>query len=195
MELTGIKWSPEKRKVADLIEWESNPRKITPEALARLKGRIQERGFHEVFNNDTENTVLSGTQRRKALIELGIEEVWAFVPDRKLTDEERKAVVLESNRNDGDWDWTMLKDFGEATLLSVGFSEDELRINFGLDTAGNMEIGGERFEVLTVLPPEAPKLKEKFYISFKSIDTYQSVKKWVEANEEKAMQALIDLAS
>lgn len=115
------------QKLAVLKEWDKNPRSITGEALARLKQRITERGFHDVVKVDTDNVILSGTQRRKALIDMGVTEVWTMIPDRKLTETERKAVVLESNRNEGEDDWGKLKEyFSKHDLLMGGFDKDEI---------------------------------------------------------------------
>ena len=122
-----ITWTPRTQKLSDLKDWDKNPRTITGEALERLKRRIEERGFHDIVKVDTDNVILSGTQRRKALTEMGIEEVWTMVPSRKLTEAERKAVVLESNRNEGADDWAKLKEYFSAEeLLGGGFGKDEI---------------------------------------------------------------------
>jgi len=124
--MTQIKWIAERRKVSELKHFEKNPRKITPAAMNKLKDRIQKRGFHDVVKIDTENTVLSGNMRTEALIQLGIKEVNVLVPDRKLTEKEREAVVLESNRNDGEWDDTVLPLFDTEVMLEVGFDSVEV---------------------------------------------------------------------
>mgnify|MGYP001573025389 FL=1 len=122
-----ITWTPKTQKLAVLKDWDKNPRSITGEALARLKQRITDRGFHDVVKVDTDNVILSGTQRRKALEELGVAEVWTMVPSRKLTEAERKAVVLESNRNEGEDDWIKLKEYFSASeLMAGGFGKDEI---------------------------------------------------------------------
>ena len=122
-----INWKPKMQKLSALKEWEKNPRTITAEALERLKRRIEERGFHDVVKVDTDNVILSGTQRRKALTDMGVKEVWTMVPDRKLSDAERRAVVLESNRNEGADDWEKLKQyFDRAELIAGGFGNDEI---------------------------------------------------------------------
>lgn len=126
-----LTWTPEKRLVADLKEFPNNPRKISPDALAKLKERITNRGFHDIVKVDTDGFILSGNQRKRALLDLGITEVWALIPSRALTREERDAVVLESNRNDGDWDFKILQDnFDIKVLADIGFSEKELGIFF-----------------------------------------------------------------
>lgn len=122
-----INWTPKIQKLSDLTEWPNNPRTITGEALERLKNRIIERGMHDILKVDTDNVILSGTQRRKALEGLGIDEVWTMVPDRKLTESERKLVVLESNRNEGEDDWKKLKEFFDTKeLMAGGFGKDEI---------------------------------------------------------------------
>lgn len=121
-----ITWKTEKRKVKDLIPLEKNPRKITKTAMAKLKDRITKRGMHDVIKVDTKGVVLSGNMRTEALTQLGIEEVEVMVPSRALTKEERDAVVLESNKNDGEWDTSMLPDFGQEVLLEAGFETIEV---------------------------------------------------------------------
>jgi hypothetical protein len=115
-----LTWRAEKRRVKDLKNWKANPRKISKEAFEKLKDRIRQRGFHDVIKIDTDNTILSGNQRRKALTDLGIEEVITLVPSRKLSTEERNKVALESNTNDGEWDFSELKAFDLDLLTDVG---------------------------------------------------------------------------
>lgn len=121
-----IIWTASVRKVEDLVIWSENPRTISPEAFLKLVKRIKERGFHSSIVIDVDNTVLSGNQRKTALEHLGMKEVNVLVPNRKLTDDERKKIALESNLNDGEWDFQALKSFQLDTLLDIGFDEIEL---------------------------------------------------------------------
>ena len=123
---TQIQWTVEKRKVKDLIPLEKNPRKITKVALEKLKDRITKRGMHDVLKLDEKGVVLSGNMRTQALTQLGIEEVDVMIPNRDLTKEERDAVILESNRNDGTWAYDMLPDFGQDSLIEAGFETVEV---------------------------------------------------------------------
>jgi len=131
--MENINWIAEKRKVADLKEWPENPRKINKEEFRRLKERIKTRGFHDVIKVDTNGFILSGNQRKKALQELGVEEVTVVVPDRELTEEESKKIALESNIQDGEWDWVQLEKISEAILSHIGFTDDELKMHFSLN--------------------------------------------------------------
>lgn len=114
-------WNAEVRLVENLVIWNENPRTITEVAFLKLVKRIKERGFHSSIIIDTDNTILSGNQRKTALEHLGIQEVNVLVPNRKLTDDERKKIALESNLNDGEWDYSALKSFELGTLVDVGF--------------------------------------------------------------------------
>lgn len=121
-----LEWKTSRKKVKDLKALEKNPRKITKAAIEKMKERIKKRGFHDVVKLDTDDVVLSGNVRTEALVALGIDEVNVLIPNRKLTKEERDAVVLESNRHDGEWDMSMLPEFGEEVLLDVGFETVEV---------------------------------------------------------------------
>jgi len=121
-----ITWKTEKRKLLDLKPYEKNPRKITAQAMEKLKDRIRKRGFHDVLKVDTNDVVLSGNMRRAALIDLDVFEVKVKVPSRKLTKEERDIIVLESNKNDGTWDDEMLPEFDSEVLVESGFESLEV---------------------------------------------------------------------
>jgi DNA modification methylase len=138
-----LSWHAEKRQVKELKTWSKNPRKITKQNFINLKERITERGFHDVVKIDTDNTVLSGNQRKKALLELNIKEVTVLVPNRKLTDDERNKVALESNINDGEWDLTELRSFDLQTLSDLNF-DDSLINNIW---AENLEAEDDKFSV------------------------------------------------
>ncbi len=143
MSKPAITWHPEKRQVSDLKLWKNNPRKITSEAFLKLKERISERGFHDVLKIDTDGVVLSGNQRKKALTDLEILEVTVLVPDRPLTPEEKDKVALESNNNDGDWDYEKLKEFNLGTLIDIGFEAVDLDSHWGK----TIEVADDDFDV------------------------------------------------
>lgn len=126
MNKSKLVWHPEKRKVEDLKSWSANPRKISKEAFEKLKERIIKRGFHDVIKVDLDGTILSGNQRKKALLELGVQEVTTLVPNRRLSKEERNSIGLESNVNDGTWDFEGLKSFDLDLLKDIGFSSEDL---------------------------------------------------------------------
>lgn len=137
-----ITWRTETRKVADLVPWSENPRSITKKALDKLVSRIKERGFHSAIVVDTDNTILSGNQRKKALEQLKIAEVAVLIPSRKLTRDEREKIALESNLNDGEWDFEKLKSFNFDLLTDIGFPDTDMSNLF----AENLEAEDDNFD-------------------------------------------------
>jgi len=121
-----LSWTAGVREVKDLLPWNENPRKISNVALDKLKEKITQNGFHSVIVIDTDNTILSGNQRKIALTELGVKTVSVMIPSRKLLDEERRRIGIESNINDGEWDFEKLKSFDLELLQFAGFDEKEL---------------------------------------------------------------------
>jgi hypothetical protein len=121
-----ILWTTGVREVKDLLPWQENPRDISRKNLDRLKDKIKKNGFHSVIVIDTDNTILSGNQRKVALVELGIDTVDVMIPSRKLTDTERRRIGIESNINDGEWNFEKLKSFDLELLQFAGFDEKEL---------------------------------------------------------------------
>ena len=90
-------WKIETRKLSSLNGWSENPRKMTEVQFEKLKKRIKERGFHDILKIDVDGTIVSGNHRQQALKDLGYDEVDVKVPNRPLTEKERKEVALESN--------------------------------------------------------------------------------------------------
>lgn len=141
-----INWKPKLTKVSEIKNWEQNPRSISKEAYERLKQRITSRGFHDVIKLDTNNVVLSGNQRRRALEELGVKEVYCMVPSRKLTEEEMLQVAVDSNRQDGAWDFDMLSSLSDIEALKeLGFTDQELKLTAAPDVINDISLpDGER---------------------------------------------------
>jgi DNA modification methylase len=121
-----LSWTTGVREVKDLLPWQENPRKISKVALDKLKEKIVQNGFHSVIVIDIDNTILSGNQRKTALTELGISTIDVMIPSRKLSDTERRRIGIESNINDGEWDFEKLKSFDLELLQFAGFNEKEL---------------------------------------------------------------------
>ena len=123
-----LSWHTEKRKVADLIPNEKNPRTISDSQLEALKKSIKKFNLAEIPAIGTDNHILAGHQRIKVLQLLGRgeEEIDVRVPNRKLTDEERDQYLLTSNAVGGAWDYDLLRSFDTDLLLTIGFSDDDL---------------------------------------------------------------------
>ena len=110
MKLTDIKPNPD------------NPRVIKDDKFKRLCNSIKD--FPKMMELrpiviDSDNVVLGGNMRLKALQFLGFKELpesWVKRADT-LTDEEKKRFVITDNAGFGEWDWDILANEWEQEQL------------------------------------------------------------------------------
>lgn len=128
MKRVNLVWRTEKRRVNDLLPHEKNPRVITEKQLADLKRSLKKFNLVEIPAIDTDNKIIAGHQRIKALQLLGRgeEEIEVRTPNRKLTRKEYEDYLLTSNAVGGDWNYDLLKDFDVDLLIDIGFDDEEL---------------------------------------------------------------------
>jgi hypothetical protein len=179
-------WHTEKRKINDLIPYEGNPRKMTEEQADQLRKSLEKFDLVEIPAIDLDNKIIAGHQRLKIMQLLGRsdEEVDVRIPNRKLTDEEFREYNLRSNKNLGEWDWDMLANYDEELLLEVGFMKEELIESFGINDIENMVIDEDRIKIITVEPPECPKLKEKEIFYCDDIGEYERIRDFFKTEKE-----------
>lgn len=107
-------------KLADLKEFEHNPRRISKKDFNKLKKSLQE--FPEMLEArelvvDENNVILGGNQRYKALLALG--ETTAPVKRvQGWSDEQKRQFVIKDNVSNGDWDYDLLANEWDADELS-----------------------------------------------------------------------------
>jgi hypothetical protein len=139
-------WTPKLFKLSDLKLWDKNPRTISLENFERLKQKITTQGFHNLIVLDTNCVVISGNQRKRALDELGISEVFCMIPNRVLTETEMLEVAISSNIQDGGWDYDMLSaQMDIEKLKELGLTESQLKINPQPDVINDISLpNGEK---------------------------------------------------
>ena len=105
-----IEWHTEKRKLGDLKVLENNPRKISDKDFKKLGEDIEEMGNFRPLIVDTENVILGGNQRYRQLLDkYGQDfEVEVSLPNRELSENERKKIIITDNTHRGDWDLDIL---------------------------------------------------------------------------------------
>lgn len=101
----------ERLKISDLVPAPYNPRRISPEALARLETSIRSHGLVEplVWNSQTRRLV-GGHQRLEALKRLGHEEVECVIVDIPEAQEKALNIALNSPHAQGEYDFSKLAD-------------------------------------------------------------------------------------
>ena len=140
-----LKWHNEKRKVKNLVQYDKNPRRISPEQIENLKKSLKKFNLAEIPAIDTNNKVVAGNQRLMVLSLLGRNEeiIDVRVPNRKLTEKEFKQYLLTSNRVTGEWDWLKIREFDIEMLMTTGFDDSDLS-NIWDDV---LEIENDNFDI------------------------------------------------
>lgn len=135
MSLTEVKSLP----ISALKSADYNPRKISKEALEQLKLSLKKFTAVEpaIINSHPgrENVIVGGHQRLKAAKELGWFEFPCIVVN--LAEPEERELNVRLNKNTGEFDMPLLKEFFEKDdLLDWGFSDDELGNLFDEEITG-----------------------------------------------------------
>ncbi len=106
-----------------------NPRKWTEQSTAQLTESIKRFGLVDpIIANGAavrKNIVIGGHFRLKIAKNLGFTEVpvvYVDIPDEA----KEKELNLRLNRNTGEWDFELLKQFDVDLLLDVGFDDSDL---------------------------------------------------------------------
>jgi hypothetical protein len=174
----SIEWRTEKRRVRDLLPWQGNPRKITEKQAEELRKSLDRFGVADIPVVDVDGRIVGGHQRCAILMAQGKGdmEVDVRVPARKLTEEEYTELNLRLNKNLAEWDFDMLANIDENLLLMAGFDEEELMVGFGLSKAEDSLVEPDRYNLLTVEPPEAPRLKMRMSFYCDTREEYDQIK-------------------
>lgn len=113
----NIEWRTERRNLKDLKDSDKNPRRITKEAFKKLVDSLEQDGYHGRVMVDTNNVIIGGHQRKRALLKAGIKEIEVLVPSRDLTSEEFDRLNIRDNLPYGDFDFDLLANFFDIDLL------------------------------------------------------------------------------
>lgn len=151
--------------IGELKPSEYNPRKQNEKQVSDLKESLSRFGIVDpiVCNGapGRENVVIGGHFRLKVAAELGYTEmpvVYVNIPDL----EKEKELNIRLNKNQGEFDFDLLRNFGEEFLVDVGFTSEELDGVFDIDP------NPEKFD----LKKELEKLKIK-EVTVRAGDVYE----------------------
>lgn len=105
-----------------------NPRKISDKALADLKESLRRYKMVDplIVNGlpERKGIIIGGHQRYRAAKELGYKTVPVVYVE--LDEVRERELNLRLNRNTGEWDLELLKQFDFDLLLDVGFDDSDL---------------------------------------------------------------------
>lgn len=150
--------------VGNLIAATYNPRKISAAAFEHLKESITRYGLVDpiIVNSTKERagTVIGGHQRLKAAVALGYDTVPVIYLE--LDEAREKELNLRLNRNTGEWDWELLRDFDASLLLGIGFNDQEISSMF--DDVLDIEDDHFTAEKVTEKPKSAIRVGDMFQL-------------------------------
>lgn len=122
--------------ISKLKPSEYNPRKISKESLEQLKESISRfQMVDPIIANaalNRKNIMIGGHMRLRGAKELGFKEipvVYVNIPNIK----QEQELNIRLNRNTGEWDFSLLTNFGEEFLGGIGFTSEEMDEIFGID--------------------------------------------------------------
>ena len=135
--MTNITWTNDTRRLADLVPWEHNPKRMSTKAGEGLHISLDKFGYALPMLIGPNNDLYDGHQRlpllRSMVKKYGPNAtVDVRVSSRPLTDDERRELVVRLKQNQAGWDFDMLPNLYEREeLLEWGFSPFELGITEG----------------------------------------------------------------
>lgn len=145
--MNEIKWKNETRKLDDLIPSDYNPRKLTKKNERFLQDSLDSFGMADVIVINLNNHIIGGHQRYFLLKKKGVKTIDVRVPDRLLTDDEERELNLRLNKNLGEFEKELLKDFDKDLLENIGFTNSEIEKMFDEPTLqGDVEFTTEVLE-------------------------------------------------
>jgi len=151
-----INWKNASVNIAELKDYEFNPRKIADKEIEKLTSHIKEDGYHQRIIVNSDYTIIGGHQRKKALLAAGYKKndvIDVLISDRLLSAEELDRINIRDNLPFGEYDFDILSDrFDLESLIDFGMSDDML-VGFGEDNI----LGVDEFDISDL--PVEPKSK------------------------------------
>ena len=121
--------------INELKASEFNPRTWSDHQLAKLRESIEKFGVVDPLivnaHPSRKNIVIGGNMRLQVLQELKYTEV--PVVELHLSERKERELNLRLNKTGGDWNYALLKEFGEDLLADVGFESEELDDVFAIE--------------------------------------------------------------
>ncbi len=134
-----------------------NPRTWDDTAKNHLRESIERFGFVDPLivniHPDRKNIIIGGHFRWTVAKALGLTEVPVVYVS--LTEDKERELNLRLNRNTGEWNYDLLKEFDTSLLLEVGFDNDDLG-NIWNDALETDEDGFDmEKEIVKIIEPKA----------------------------------------
>ncbi len=147
-----MKWSSKTVKLDTLSPAKYNPRRMNDRQRGDLKDSLDRFDLVDPLIINTNGTIIGGHQRYKMLSEQGALEVDVRVPERELTLAEEKELNLRLNKNQGEFDMSLLTGFDPEMLVGVGF--DAATVDEMFELAAADDVFDEEKEYASIEQPQ-----------------------------------------
>lgn len=118
-----LKWQTKIIKINKLKSLDNNPRSITKENKDLLSKDIDNLGIFKPLIADKDLVIIGGNKRFNEYKNKGFDNVEVSIPNRDLTEKERKEIVILDNKHRGSFDIDILMDEYEETIKDLGFND------------------------------------------------------------------------
>jgi len=185
--------------LSDVKSYKNNPRK-NEKAIEIVMRSIKEFGFKVPIILDKNDVIVAGHTRVMAAERLGMKELPAIYAD-DLNEKQIKAFRIMDNKSQdyAEWDeellneeFKFLNDSGFDMELT-GFTEEDIDASLKLNEAENENVMGNRHEVIMLVPPEAPRLKERMMLKCDRIEDYKKIRDFFAKNERLLVDTLLGM--
>jgi ParB-like chromosome segregation protein Spo0J len=185
--------------IEDIKPYENNPRK-NEKAIDIVARSIKEFGFKVPVILNKKNVIVAGHTRILAAKILGMKKV-PVIYANDLNEKQIKAFRIMENKSQdySEWDTELLvKEFkilkeGGFDITLTGFSEEDVDSELKLNEVENDNIFDDRHKVIMLLPPEAPRLKEREAFYCKTIEDYNKIKGFFEKSGKLETEKLLGM--
>jgi ParB-like chromosome segregation protein Spo0J len=186
----------EEINISKLVEYKNNAKKHDKDQINDIRDSIIEFGYNDLIAIDENNEIIEGHGRLLALKEINKnDEKIKVIRLSGMSEEQKKKYRIIHNKltlnTEIDLD-ILKKEFEEFKekgfeLDLTGFSQEEIKL---LDLDEDIRVA-DRSRVIMIDPPEAPKLKERLAVSFKSFEDYLKVKEYLQDNGANKLLDLV----
>jgi site-specific DNA-methyltransferase (adenine-specific) len=132
--MTPISWETTRVRIADLHEYDKNPRKMLKKDFDKLVRSIKEDGYRNRIVIDLNNRILGGHSRKRALLAAGYkeaDEIEVLRSTRSLTEKEFERINIRDNIQFGEYDFDMLaNNFNTEELMDWGLEIPQIDYGF-----------------------------------------------------------------
>ncbi len=133
----NITWETATLTIAELKQYDQNPRSVNKRAFSKLVRSIKEDGYHQRIIVDSDNRIIGGHARRNALLKAGYgptDAIEVLRADRTLSEDEFRRINIRDNLEYGEFDFEILaNNFDPEKLVDWGMDKISANIDKQLE--------------------------------------------------------------